>query len=435
MSSNTLSNNKIGFWTVFTIVVSAQIGSAVLMQPAYLAKYGLLSFAGLAIATIGAITLALMFSKLCTWIPKTGGPHAFVKEAFGKSAAFFTGWTYWVVSWVSSTTVVLSAVGYIMPIIGIKNTPIIQLLLGIIIIFIITAINFRGLKFAGNTEIILWILKAIPLLIVPIAGLYFFNIDNFSISPEIATLGTPKILSSTTLLLLWGFVGLETATAAAGSVENAPKTVPRAVIFGTIFVALLYVINSTGIMGIIPGTQLANSVAPYTDAAQFIFGGNWYLIISFISFVILFSTLNAWVLTSGQIALGLAQDNLMPPIFAKKNKFDAPIWGLALSCLGTIALLILTANESLADQVLSIVKISTTAFLLVYAICCLAFFKLLFKKKEIFKNILYPIFYGSLALIFCLWMIYKAELNELLIASLFTISGVPFYLYYKIKKN
>jgi APA family basic amino acid/polyamine antiporter len=201
------------------------------------------------------------------------------------------------------------------------------------------------------------------------------------------------------------------------------------------FVALLYVINSVGIMGIIPGAQLANSVAPYADAAQFIFGGNLYLVISFISFIVLFGTLNAWVLTSGQIALGLAQDNLMPAIFAKKNKFDAPIWGLALSCLGTIALLILTASESLADQVVSIVKISTTAFLLVYAICCLAFFKLLFKKKEDFSKIIYPLLYGSLALIFCSWMIYKAELNELLIASLFTLSGVPFYLYYKIKKN
>lgn len=439
MSSNIVSNNKIGFWTVFAIVVSAQIGSAVLLQPAYLAKFGILSLAGLAIATIGAIALALMFSKLSTWVPKTGGPHAFAKEAFGDSAAFFTGWTYWIVSWVSSAAVVTAAVAYLLPLIGLSSSPIIKLTLGTIIVLVITAINFRGLSFAGHAEIVLWILKSIPLLIVPIAGLYFFNIKNFTISPEIASLGTTTILSSATIKILWGFVGLETATAAAGSVENPSKTIPRAVIFGTIFVALLYLINTIGIMGVIPGETLANSIAPYTDAAQFIFGGNWYLAISFISFIILFGTLNAWILTSGQISLGLAQDKLMPAIFAKKNKFDAPIWGLAISCIGTIALLILTSSETLAKQVEIIVTISVIAFLFVYAICCLAFFKLLLRNKknfsENFTKILFPIFYGSLSLVFCLWMIYKAEINEILIASLFTLSGIPFYLHYRIKKN
>lgn len=426
-------SNKVGFWTVFTIVVSAQIGSAVLFQPAYLAKYGLLSFGGLAIAAIGAVTLALMFSKLCAWFPHTGGPHIFAKEAFGKTASFFTGWTYWIVSWVSTTTVVLAAVGYISPIIG-MTSPIAKIILSIFLIILITLLNFKGLKFAGKTEIFLWILKAIPLLIIPIAGLYFFNIKNFAISPSVEGLSAPQILSDTTLLILWGFVGLETATAAAGSVENACKTVPRAVISGTIFVAILYFLNTAGILGVIPGAKLAISNAPYTDAAQVIFGGNWYLAISIVSFIVLFSTLNAWVLTSGHIALGLAQDNLMPKIFSKTNKYDAPYWGLIVSCIGTSLLLLLNSSQSLAGQIEALVKVSTTAFLFVYAICCAAFFKILIRSRKNTKEIIFPLIYGLIALIFCAWLIAKAPTNELLIACLFTLSGLPVYLKFRNKK-
>lgn len=430
-------SNKVGFWTVFTIVVSAQIGSAVLAQPAYLAKYGLLSIAGLAIVAFGAMALALMFSKLSFWVPKTGGPHAFAQEAFGTTISFFTGWTYWIVSWVSSTTVVLAAVGYICPIIGVCN-PIARMAIAILIIFLVTAINFRGIKFAGHAEIFLWLLKAIPLILIPIAALFFFDIKNFSISPEVSQLSTTAILGAAALKFLWGFVGLETATAAAGSVENASKTIPKAVILGTTFVALLYLLNTVGILGIIPGSKLALSPAPYTDAAQTIFGGSWYIAISIISFIILFGTLNAWVLTSGQISLGLSEDGLMPKIFGKKNKYDAPYWGLIFSFIGTGLLLLLTANSNPEAHIKTLekfVSFSTVAFALVYTVCCLAFFKILFKKKDQVKSIIAPLFYGSASLVFCIWLIYNgSSLSDLLIACLFTLSGLPFYLKFGRKK-
>ena len=107
---------------------------------------------------------------------------------------------------------------------------------------------------------------------------------------------------------------------------------------GTLCVAILYLINSIGIIGLIPREDLIHSNAPYVDATQIIFSGQWHLLISLLASIICIGTLNAWVLISGQIALGLAQDGLMPSFFAKKNKNGAPIWSLFVSCIGILLL-------------------------------------------------------------------------------------------------
>jgi len=275
----------------------------------------------------------------------------------------------------------------------------------------------------------------IPLALIPFLALFYFDSANFAVDSAIGTLSLSHILSRVTLLTLWGFIGVESATAPAGSVENPSKTIPRAIVAGTACVALMYLVNSFAIMGIIPSAQLMGSSAPYADATRIIFGGNWYLIISIIASVICMGTLNAWILTSSQIALGLAQDGLMPPLFMKKNKFDAPFWSLIISGICIIPLLILTANQSLASQVLTIIDFSVTSFLFVYALSCLAFFKILLQRKEALSEKIGSFIYGIVALLFCCWVIYETPLNTILIASLFTLSGVLPYIYFHSKRG
>lgn len=427
-------SRKIGFWSVFALVTGSQIGSGVFMLPANLASFGLYALIGWIISGIGAIALALVFAQLCSWFPKTGGPHVYVKEAFGSSFGFFTGWTYWVISWVSTTVVIIASISYLTPLIGVYSS-MVNVILEIALLLFITLLNFRGVSAAGRVEFLLTILKIIPLCIIPLLALFFFDINNFYVDATVASLPLSQLLSRVTLLTLWGFIGLESATTPAESVENASKTIPRAIVAGTICVALLYLVNSLAILGIIPGAQLMHSNAPYADASRFIFGGSWHLVISVISSIICIGTLNAWTLTSGQISLGLAQDGLMPAIFGRKNNYDAPYWGLAISCMGIVPLLILTANKSLASQVLTIIDFSVTAFLFIYMICCFAFLKVLLQKKEKLSNKVLSILYGLTALLFCCWVIYETPFYIILIASLFIISGIPFYLYFCFKQK
>lgn len=422
-------SNKIGFWAVFAFVIGSQVGSGVFMLPANLAGYGIFSLIGWAISGVGAIALCLVFAALCTKFPETGGPHTYVKHTFGLTAAFFTGWTYWVISWVSTTAVIVTAIGSLSVFIG-PRSPLVYLTLEIILLLLITLLNLRGVKAAGRAELFLTLLKLIPLLIMPLVALCFFDRNNFVIDQSVPSISATSILAKVTLLTLWGFIGLESATTPAGSVHNPSKTIPKAIISGTLCVALLYFINSVGIMGLISGQDLMNSKAPYVDAAQIIFGGKWYLAIACIAAIICVGTLNAWILASGQVALGLAEDGLMPPIFAKKNKHNAPMWGIIISCSGIIPLLFLTANESLAQQINAIIDFSVMAFLFVYLICCLAFLNLLIQKK--IQCSLIRWIFGLVASGFCVWIMYETPIKTLAIASLFVLSGLPLYLFWYI---
>ncbi|MCA9507079.1 MAG: amino acid permease [Myxococcales bacterium] len=421
-----MKTEKIGFWAVFALVAGSQIGSGVFVQPASLAPYGLYALAGWLISGTGAVTLALVFGWLCSKFPRTGGPYAYVEEAFGPVAGFFTGWTYWVISWVSTPVLYVASVGYLSPMLG--NPPT-EILLGleIILLLALTWLNLRGVYAAGRAEFVLSLLKIIPLIIMPILALMYFKMDNFTVDTEkVAGSSLSHILSSVALLTMWGFIGLETATTAAGSVENPQKVIPRAIVIGTLCVGILYFFNSLGIMGLMAGAELAQSRAPYADAAQHMFGGNWHLLISLIASVVCIGTANAWTLSSGQAALGLAEAGLMPAIFKQKNKFGAPRWGILSSCIGIIPILILTANETLSEQINTIIDFSVTAFIFVYFACVAAFFRISYKERTLIKHLAYLIA-ACIGGFFCLWVLFETSWHTIGIASLFAVSGIPIF--------
>ena len=423
-------SKKMGFWSVFAIVTGSQIGSGVFMLPASLAPYGKFSIYGWLISAIGAICLSLVFSGLCQRFPRTGGPHAYAKAMFGYTAAFFTGWTYWVISWVSTTAVIIASISYLSPFIG-SPSPFVYLLLELVLLISITYLNLKGVKAAGKAEFVLTLLKIIPLMILPLIALCYFNIDNFKLSPSIVSTPMSSKLAHVILLTLWGFIGLETATTPAGSVENPKVTIPKAIILGTTCSALLYILSSIGIMGLVPGDILETAKAPYVMASQYLFHGHWHLLIAVIASVVCIGTLNAWMLTSGQIALGLAEDQLMPVFFAYKNKADAPTVGLIISCIGIIPLLFLTLNNSIANQITAIIDFSVIAFLFVYLICVFAYLKVLLQEKA---N-LFHWSYSIGALIFCGWIISQTALSTLGISTFFVLSGLPMYMIWHRKKT
>lgn len=416
-------SRKIGFWSVFQLVTVSQFGSGLLL-PANLAPYGILSLTGWVLSSIGAMILALMFALLCIRHPRTGGPHAYVQEAFGPSAAFFTGWTYWIISWVSTTAIITSAVAYLTPLIGEQSMGF-EICLEFFIIISITALNLKGVHRAGRTNFLLLAIKILPLLLVPVIALFFFDKAN------IATLDVPheemgSALNNVMLLTLWGFIGFESATAAAGDVKDPARIFPKALVLGTLLVAIVYFISSLGIMGVIPGHILTNSEAPYSDAAKVIFGGHWHMLISLIACLVCVSAVNAWTLASGQIALGITKDRLMPRFFAKTNKHGAPVFALIFSCLGTLPLIYFTHSDNLAQKVNTIIDLSVTSFLFIYVICCLSFLKMIWQQKR--KASDWQWYCGLFSLGFCVWVMCSTPLKTLVICSLFVLSGLPIYL-------
>ncbi|MDR2067543.1 MAG: amino acid permease [Holosporaceae bacterium] len=422
-------SKKLGFKSVFAIVFGGQVGSGIFMLPATLAPYGIWAVFGWCLSGLGAILLAIVFGELCSRFPNTGGPHAYVKETFGQIPSFFVGWCYWLVSWISTSVVIVASIAYLNPFIG-NVSSFASLLLEIALLVVLAAVNCKSVGLAGKMEFFLMILKFMPFIIVPALIIQDFNLANITVSTDLAHLSPFRLLSSVTVLCLWGFIGVECATTPAGSVQNPSKTIPRAIILGTCAVALVYFINSTAIMGVMPGSSLAASKAPFADAVNIVAGKNISLLLSLAASIVCAGTANAWVLTSAQASLGLAQDGLLPKIFAKRNSEDSPYVGVLISCFGTVVILVLTKNESISEQVAHIVNFSVTAFLMVYIICCAAFLKIMLKERRIGKLII-----GTLAATFCSLTVADAAWQSILISVLFFASGVFLLPFLKINKS
>ncbi|MDR2107292.1 MAG: amino acid permease [Holosporaceae bacterium] len=410
---------KMGFGAVLAIVFGSQIGSGIFVLPATLAPFGMYGVWGWGIAGAGAILLAFVFAELCSRFPKTGGPHVYVRHVFGRTAAFFTGWTYWLVSWTSTSVVIIAAVVGLSPFFPADLPSFFYLIFETVFLLVIAAINCRSVNLAGRVESFLALLKLIPFVIVPAILFCNFNSGNIAIAPQYSDFSFVKLVVIVTAESFWGFIGVECATAPAGAVENPSKTIPRAIIIGTCGVALVYFFNNLAVMGVIPENILAESKSPYADAVNTVLGKNLSMVISAVTFIIMAGTANAWTLASAQTSLGLAQNGLLPAFFAKKNKESAPYVSVLISTLGMIPILVLSQNHSLSEQINSIIGFSVEVFLMVYAVCCAAFIKINAGERKIAKT-----FLGITAFVFCIIMIANSSLQSVITAFALAAAGV-----------
>lgn len=425
------SQQKIGLMALTSIVIGSQVGSGVFMLPQLLAPYGHLAILGWFVSGIGALSLAMVFVGLVKRHPRTGGPHAFVKAAFGNTAAFFIGWTYWVVSSLSSATVIAATITYLTPIIGIQS-PYSFAGYELLLLILVGLINLRGVASAGSMEMLLGSVKLVTLLVIPLAGLSMFNSSNISIAPEISEAPSWLLIGRASALTLWAFLGVEAATAPAGSVKNPKFTIPVAIIGGTCCVIALYLINSISLMGLIDRTDLSNTSTPYVLATQMIFGGNWHLVIACFAALVCISNLNAWILTASQVALGVANDKLLPPLFKKKNQHGAPSNALIISCCMMIPLILFTIDDNISKQVFTIISMSVQASLIIYLACTASLLTLLYRENKPWYC--HEYLSSAVATIFCLSMIVSEEIKTLIYASMFILSGLPVYFFWLRKQ-
>ncbi len=421
---------KIGFLPLVSLVLSSQLGVGIFMLPGRFSEYGPLGLFGWVVAGAGAILLAFIFSELCKKNPQNGGPHAYVRQAFGDRAAFFTGWAYWLISLISNVPLVIIGIGYLTSMTG-GCSAFTILLLQVGFLSFITCLNFCGSSVAGKTEVLFLIFKLIPMLAIPIAGILFCNNEHF-IPFNPTDQNWPAILQKTSLLAMWSFIGLESATAPAESVANASRIIPRAIFVGTTLVIIICLSNNIGIMALVPSEILKNSIAPYSEASKILFPAGSNPILGLILPLAVATTclgsLNAWTLFSSYVAYGLASESLFPAVFLKKNRFGAPYISLGVGYLCTLIFTILCMNKRFEKGLMLTMDITIVTFLLIYSLCILAFLKLfIFSKGASFK--ITHLILGCCALFFCVWGIYNSGILSIAVSLGVFVLGTPMYFY------
>ena len=368
------TTKKMGFWQCWGMSVGVMIGSGIFLLPTVLAPYGWISLLGWLLTSAGTIVLSLVLARLAGTTDRAGGPYAYVKESFGDLAGFLIGWGYWVGVVFGVTAIAVGFAGYmgsVFPIFAANSLT--QALVAAAGIGVLTWVNVKGVSEAATVQLVMTILKIIPLIVIIGLGIIYGDIDNFpAFNPQ--DLPVTQALASTALLTMWAFIGIEAAVIATDDVENPKKTIPIAVVSAAVTVSCLYVGASIAIMFLVPSDVLALSESPFVDAASHM-GTGGALLIGIGALISTAGALNGNIFVMGQMAMAVAADGLAPAVIAKKNRGGAPAGVLIVSSVFSTALLVLNFTEGLVGAFSFLISMSTLSILAPYGLSAVAEFK------------------------------------------------------------
>ena len=424
----------LGLWMLTALVTGNMIGSGVFLLPSSLAHFGSIGILGWGFTAVGALLLAFVFARLSRMRPGIGGPYAYCHDAFGDFIGFQIAYSYWVALWVGNAAIALAFTGYLsvfVPVLATSHAYTCYTSIGIV--WLLTVVNILSIREAGVIQLVTTIIKLLPLILLATVGLFFIHKVNLFTHYNISGESDLTAFSATAALTLWAFIGVESATIPADSVENPKRNIPLATLLGTSIAAVVYILSTISIMGILPNAVLARSIAPFAAAAGHIFG-NWGLWLVAIGAVFsCFGALNGWIMLQGQVPMAAARDGLFPPAFAKQTKNETPYVGLIISAILITILLLLNLNANLVNAFQLIILIATFASLVPYLFTTIAEIILLKQANPHFcwKRLGSSVLGSSLAFIYSFWAVIGSGGTIVYYGSLLIFTGIPIYAWLK----
>lgn len=257
------SANKIGVVQLTIITIVNMMGSGIIMLPTQLAQVGTISILSWLVTAAGSTALAYAFAKCGMFSKKSGGMGGYAEYAFGRSGNFMANYTYAVSLLIANVAIAISAVGYAAVLLEVNLSPMAICLATIGVLWLATVANFGGARITGRvSSVTVWGI-ILPVIGVSLIGWFWFDIDLYKGAWNPHDMPFFKALGGSIAMTLWAFLGLESACANSETVDNPEKNVPIAVMGGTLGAALIYIVSTNVIAGIVPNADLANSNAPF----------------------------------------------------------------------------------------------------------------------------------------------------------------------------
>jgi APA family basic amino acid/polyamine antiporter len=424
---------ELGLWMCTALVVGNMIGSGVFLLPASLAPYGVLSIFGWLFSTTGAVLLALVFARLSRMVPQAGGPYAYTKAGFGDFAGFLVGWGYWISIWSGNAAIAVAFISYLGFFLPVLNTNgVLAAAAAIATVWVLTFVNGLGVRTAGMVQLVTTILKVAPLAFVGIFGLFYMHKENFAL----AHTGVEPVftgITSAAALALWAFLGLESATVPADNVIRPEKTIPRATILGTILAAVVYILGTVAVMGVIPQAALKTSTAPFADAAKAMWGDWAGYAVAAGAAIACFGALNGWILLQGQLPRAAAIDGLFPGFFKRLSARGTPVAGLVVSSILITLLVMANYTRGLVGMFTFIILLATLTTLFPYVLSTMSLLMIFLRERERFRYepILGSSIIAVLAFAYSLWAIGGSGQETVFWGFLLLMGSVPVYVWIK----
>jgi APA family basic amino acid/polyamine antiporter len=364
-------DTRMGLWMTTALVIGSIIGSAIFLLPVSLAPLGLNAVIAWVVSGVGALAIAFSLARIARG---GAGIQAYIEEAFGPTVGYLVTFSFWCSNWAAAAALAIStasAIAWLNPNLQ-TSAFIIPAAVGSVVL--LSLVNARGARAAGGLGIVTVLIKILPLLGVILAaalsGAHGELRGGLAKMPVgLAGLGTAVALT------LYALTGFENATALVGKVRDPTRIIPIALIGGTLFVVLLYLISSTSLLLVLTQSEIVASTAPFADAIAHQWGnGPALLAISAIA-VSAFGGLNAMILGTGELAYSMALRGDIPAIFARTRAGNTPVLAQWLGAALASLLIVANATRATASLFTFVILLSTAAILVLYLVGCLAAWK------------------------------------------------------------
>jgi len=325
---------SVGLLDAVAVLVGVTIGSGIFRVPATVAgqlqqpgPVILCWVLGGAVALFGALTIA----ELAGALPRSGGIFAWLFESFGPLPAFLFGWTELAVIRASSlgatSTIFADYLGHFMAL-----SPMQVRYVAAAVIIVIGAMNYIGVRQAATVMSVATIAKYVAVMGL---GLLSFTVATGGLShftPAWSGGVHLSLLATALVPVMWSYDGWADLSFMGGEVKDPQRTLPLALIAGTVCVMLVYLVINLGFMYVLTLPQMAGSRLIAASVAEHIplFGGIGAAVISGVVMLATFSGLNGTMMTGPRIFFAMAERGLFFRSVARVSpRFQSPsvaIW-------------------------------------------------------------------------------------------------------------
>ena len=328
-------SKKIGIFQLVLISVSAIVS---LKSLPLFAEVGLSIIFFLSLATICFfIPIAMVIAELSSTWPNAGGCYLWVKKAYGESWAFMVMWAYWIegIIWFPTMLIFITAMlaHALSPIFPNLENNSYFLISGIIIIFwLLTLLNFRGVKISALFSSFGVLLGTIiPTLLIISFGIYWlYNNHAINITLDMNSILPNFNINSLVFFsgILLGISGIELIAFYVNDVENPSKNMGKAVLLSSVFILVIYILGSLSIAIVVPKSDISLASGIIQALKIFFIKLNLEFITPFIAFLLLLGSLsgmNTWIIGPTKGLFVAASDGFLPKFLCYLNSENVPV--------------------------------------------------------------------------------------------------------------
>jgi len=422
MQTNPASSLRrdIGFFGASFLVLNAMIGAGIFALPGKVAvNAALLSPWLFLVVGVLFLSVVLTFAELASYYEKTGGPVIYATEAFGPLAGFSTGWVIYLARMTAFAANANVMATYLA---SLSDFFAGDLARGAIITLVtvgLTWANVLGVRDGVRTMGVFTVLKVTPLILLVLLGLQ--HVTGSALIP-----GAPFVvdeLGSTTLLLIYAYVGFETVAVTAGETSQPRSTIPKALVGTVLGTGLLYFVIVLVFVSIISAENYAT--ATLVDVGRALAGPAGALAITLAAVFSIGGNLAGSMLAAPRLIFSLAENRLLPRWFGHVHaKHATP--DRCILIMGGMALVL-----ALTGSFVKLAIASSVARLLGYIICIASLPAIRRNASQEIRDKAYRLKGGYtipiVGLAICIWLLMQSRAESWIAVSILIAIGMFFY--------